>query len=87
MALVTKYMAGGSLYDLLVDRRSSHFDQDGSVRFSFAKMVPPSRARADSEMNYLEHQPVRFRWDWRPKPPREYRISMLAGLFTGPGSH
>jgi hypothetical protein len=39
VALVTKYMSGGSLYDLLVDSNSNTYDQDGSVRFSFLKTV------------------------------------------------
>jgi len=39
VALVTKYMAGGSLYDLLVHSKSPQFDAEGTVRHSALRLV------------------------------------------------
>ena len=39
VALVTKYMSGGSLYDLVVNRRSRTFDREGTVRHNRRLLV------------------------------------------------
>lgn len=36
---MTKYMAGGSVYDWLVNHRSRFYDSEGTVRHSSLKLV------------------------------------------------
>lgn len=57
VALVTKFMGGGSLYERLVDRKSPLFDAEGTLRHSFKRTVHLA-AQTASGVAHLHHQGI-----------------------------